>query len=128
MGPLHGLTIIEIAGIGPGPFAAMSLADMGAEVIRVERPGGATFAGEGNPRLDFLNRGKRCICINLKEPEGVATVLDMVERADAILEGNRPGVMEKLGLGPKNMPLRVNLKKANEMKYVDRGKVALPIR
>jgi alpha-methylacyl-CoA racemase len=100
MGPLQGLTIIEIAGIGPGPFAAMSLADLGADVIRVERPGGSAFANAQNPRLDFLNRGKRCICVDLKQPEGVDTVLRLVEKADALLEGNRPGVMERLGLGP----------------------------
>ncbi|MEH6584110.1 MAG: CaiB/BaiF CoA-transferase family protein [Halioglobus sp.] len=100
MGPLQGLTIIEIAGIGPGPFAAMSLADMGADVIRVERPGGSMFTAAHNTRLDFLNRGKRCICVNLKTPEGVATVLKLIEKADGLLEGFRPGVMEKLGLGP----------------------------
>jgi alpha-methylacyl-CoA racemase len=100
MGPLQGLTIIEIAGIGPGPFAAMSLADMGADVIRVERPGGSMFTAAHNPQLDFLNRGKRCISVNLKEPEGVETVLALAEKADALLEGNRPGVMERLGLGP----------------------------
>ena len=100
MGPLKGLTIIEIAGIGPGPFAAMLLADMGANVIRVERPGGSMFTAAHNPRLDFLNRGKRCISINLKEPGGVATVMALIEQADGLLEGNRPGVMERLGLGP----------------------------
>lgn len=100
MGPLQGLTIIEIAGIGPGPFAAMSLADQGADVIRVERPGGSMFTAAHNPQLDFLNRGKRCISVNLKEPEGVETVLALLEQADALLEGNRPGVMERLGLGP----------------------------
>ena len=101
MGPLQGITIIEIAGIGPGPFAAMSLADQGADVIRVERPGGSMFTAAHNPKLDFLNRGKRCISINLKEPEGVETVLSLLEKADALLEGNRPGVMERLGLGPE---------------------------
>jgi alpha-methylacyl-CoA racemase len=101
MGPLNGLTIIEIAGIGPGPFAAMLLADMGANVIRVERPGGSMFTAAHNPKLDFLNRGKRCISVNLKNPDGVATVLDLVEKADGLLEGNRPGVMERLGLGPE---------------------------
>jgi len=100
MGPLKGLTIIEIAGIGPGPFAAMLLADMGANVIRVERPGGSVFTAAHNPKLDFLNRNKRCISINLKEADGVDTVLALVEKADALLEGNRPGVMERLGLGP----------------------------
>ena len=101
MGPLQGLTIIEISGIGPGPFAAMSLADMGADVIRVERPGGSMFSNAQEPRLDFLNRGKRCICVDLKTPEGVDTILELVTQADALLEGNRPGVMERLGLGPE---------------------------
>ena len=100
MGPLQGLTIVEIAGIGPGPFAAMLLADMGADVIRVERPGGSMFTAAHNPKLDFLNRNKRCISINLKAPDGVDTVLSLIEKADALLEGNRPGVMERLGLGP----------------------------
>jgi len=101
MGPLRGITIIEIAGIGPGPFAAMLLADMGADVIRVERPGGGSmFTAAHNPRMDFLNRNKRCICVNLKDPDGVETILDLLAQADALLEGNRPGVMERLGLGP----------------------------
>ena len=100
MGPLKGQTIIEIAGIGPGPFAAMLLADMGANVIRVERPGGSMFTATQNTKLDFLNRNKRCISINLKNPGGVDTVLTLLEQADALLEGNRPGVMERLGLGP----------------------------
>ncbi len=100
MGPLAGITVIEIAGIGPGPFAAMSLADMGADVIRVERPSGGLFAAQQDTRLDVLNRGKRCIGVDLKTTEGVATVLQLVEQADALLEGNRPGVMERLGLGP----------------------------
>lgn len=100
MGPLKGYTIIEIAGLGPGPFAAMSLADMGATVVRVERPQGGLFAAQQDARLDLLNRNKRCIGINLKTSEGVDTVLAMLEQADALLEGNRPGVMERLGLGP----------------------------
>ena len=100
MGPLQGLTIIEISGIGPGPFAAMLLADMGADVIRVERPGGSMFTAAHNPKLDFLNRNKRCISVDLKQSEGVDTVLTLLDKADALLEGNRPGVMERLGLGP----------------------------
>jgi alpha-methylacyl-CoA racemase len=100
MGPLKGLTIIEISGIGPGPFAGMSLADMGAEVIRVERPGGSDFAAAHEPRLDFLNRNKRCLSVDLKQADGVETVLRLVEQADGLFEGNRPGVMERLGLGP----------------------------
>ena len=98
MGPLTGLTIIEIAGIGPGPFAGMLLADMGADVIRVERPGGGMF--NGNPDYDYLNRGKRCIVVNLKSESGVKLVLSLAENADAIFEGFRPGVAEKLGIGP----------------------------
>lgn len=100
MGPLQGLTLIEIAGIGPGPFAAMLLADMGANVIRVERPGGGMFTATENVKLDFLNRNKRCISVNLKHADGVETVLKLLEQADGLLEGNRPGVMERLGLGP----------------------------
>lgn len=101
MGPLSGYTIIEIAGIGPGPFGAMMLADMGATVIRVERPGGGLFGAAGDPGLDLLNRGKRCMVVDLKQPEGVDVVLRLVEKADALVEGFRPGVMEKLGLGPE---------------------------
>jgi len=100
MGPLNGLTLIEIAGIGPGPFSAMLLADMGAKVIRVERPGGGMFTATENLKLDILNRNKRCISVNLKHADGVSTVLTLLEKADGLLEGNRPGVMERLGLGP----------------------------
>ena len=98
-GPLAGLRIIEIAGIGPGPFAGMLLADMGAEVIRVDRPGGSLFSGD-RTELDFLNRGKRAFCADLKNPEAVALVLQLVATADGLLEGFRPGVAEKLGIGP----------------------------
>lgn len=98
MGPLAGIRIIEIAGIGPGPFAAMLMADMGAEVIRVERPGGSMFSNQ--TELDFLNRGKRCISIDLKKDGGVELVKKLVARADGFLEGFRPGVLEKYGLGP----------------------------
>lgn len=97
MGPLQGMKVIEIAGLGPGPFCAMLLADMGADVIRVER---SSKFGVVNPKFDFLNRGKRSIVVDLKKPEGVETVLKLVEKADIILEGFRPGVMERLGLGP----------------------------
>lgn len=100
MGPLAGLRIIEISGIGPGPFAGMLLADMGAEVIRVERPGGGLLGGNGAPQ-DLLSRNKRCVCVNLKTPEGVATVLELAKTADALFEGNRPGVAERLGIGPE---------------------------
>jgi crotonobetainyl-CoA:carnitine CoA-transferase CaiB-like acyl-CoA transferase len=97
-GPLAGLRILEISGIGPGPFAGMLLADMGAEVILVERP-----AGVGPPSLGknaILNRGKKSICIDLKVPGADELILRLVERSDALIEGMRPGVMERLGLGP----------------------------
>lgn len=100
MGPLHGLKIIEIVGLGPGPFGAMLLADLGADVIRVDRPVAGMFEQGVNPKLDFLNRGKRSICLNLKTEKGVETVLKLLADADGLIEGNRPGVMEKLGLGP----------------------------
>ena len=99
MGPLTGIKIIELAGIGPGPFCGMMLSDMGAEVIRIERPSG------GNPerqRTDVLGRGRRSIAVDLKKPEGVALVLSMVAQADALFEGFRPGVTERLGLGPED--------------------------
>jgi alpha-methylacyl-CoA racemase len=100
-GPLTGYRIIEIAGIGPGPFCGMMLADMGAEVVRVDR---AQSVREGadpsRPSSDLLARGRRSIGIDLKLPEGVETLLRLVESADALFEGFRPGVMERLGVGP----------------------------
>lgn len=104
MGPLQGVKVLEIAGIGPGPFAGMMLADMGADVIRVERPKGGMFGD--NPKLDILNRGKRCIGVDLKTPEGVETVLKLAEQCDAMFEGFRPGVVEKLGIGPEQVMAR----------------------
>jgi alpha-methylacyl-CoA racemase len=98
MGPLAGIRIIEMAGIGPGPFACMLLADMGAEVIRIDRPGALDLSG--NPG-DIVGRGRRSIAINLKQQQGVEMVLQLVTSADALIEGFRPGVMEKLGLGPE---------------------------
>jgi len=95
-GPLQGFKVIEMAGIGPGPFTAMMLADMGADVLRVDRPNARVL----NPDKDVLNRGRRSIAVDLKHPDGVQTVLRLVEQADALLEGFRPGVMERLGLGP----------------------------
>ena len=100
MGPLAGIRIIEIAGIGAAPFAAMMLADMGAEVLRVERPGGNPAARWPEPAVDVLSRGRRCAAIDLKHPEGRQLVLDLVAEADGLIEANRPGVMERLGLGP----------------------------
>jgi alpha-methylacyl-CoA racemase len=96
-GPLAGLRIVELAGIGPGPFAAMMLADMGAEVLRVDR---ADAVGGPAPRWDVNARGRRSVGIDLKHPEGRDAVLRLVERADALIEGFRPGVTERLGLGP----------------------------
>ena len=96
MGPLKGLKIVEMAGIGPGPFCGMVLADLGAEVIRVDR---ASALG-GGTREEPANRGKKSIAVDLKSAEGVEVVLKLVENSDAIFEGFRPGVMERLGLGP----------------------------
>ena len=100
MGPLTGVRIIEITGIGPGPFAAMMLSDMGAEILRVDRLQSVEATLPTEYSRDFLARGRRSIAVDLKNPEGVATVLRLVESADGLLEGFRPGVMERLGLGP----------------------------
>jgi alpha-methylacyl-CoA racemase len=95
-GPLTGVRIVELGGIGPGPFCGMVLADLGAEVIRCERPAAATHVVPA----DLLQRGRRSLAVDLKHPDGVALVLDLVARADAVFEGFRPGVAERLGLGP----------------------------
>lgn len=103
MGPLHGCRIVELAGIGPGPFAAMLLADMGAEVVRVDRPsrGGAPDLGISVPRTySTLLRSRRSARVDLKDPAGTEVVLRLIESADALIEGFRPGVTERLGLGP----------------------------
>jgi alpha-methylacyl-CoA racemase len=100
MGPLEGVKVIEVAGIGPGPFAAMMLADMGADVIRVDRAGQVSGGDPAAPPADILNRGRRSIGIDLKSPAGVEALLDLVESADALVEGFRPGVAERLGFGP----------------------------
>jgi alpha-methylacyl-CoA racemase len=100
MGPLAGVRILEIAGIGPGPFAAMALADMGAEVLRIDRTQNVNPNPGEEPPGDLLNRGRRSVGIDLKNPDGIAALLRLVEQADALLEGFRPGVMERLGLGP----------------------------
>jgi len=97
MGPLKGIKIIEMAGIGPGPFCGMVLADLGAEVIRVDR---GSAKGTGS-RQEASNRGKKSIAVDLKSKDGVEVVLKLVKDADAIFEGFRPGVMERLGLGPE---------------------------
>ena len=99
MGPLQGLRVVELAGIGPGPFAAMLLADLGADVVRVDRPGASPLFGRHG--TDLLTRGRRSVAVDLKHPDGAATVLALTERADVLLEGFRPGVVERLGLGPE---------------------------
>ena len=97
MGPLTGIRVVEMAGIGPGPFTAMMLSDLGAEVIRVDR---LSHKGIGY-RANVLNRGRKSIAVDLKNPRGVETTLRLIEQADVVLEGFRPGVMERLGLGPE---------------------------
>ena len=96
-GPLRGVRVVEIAGIGPGPHACMILADLGADVIRIDRPGGGVF---GSGEHDVLTRGRPSVALDLKRPEAVATVLQLVEVADVLVEGMRPGAIERLGLGP----------------------------
>ena len=103
MGPLNGFKIIELAGIGPGPFCGMMLADMGAEVIRVERIAAAQAT---EAPKDVLTRNRRSIAVDLKNPKGVETVLRLVEGADGLIEGFRPGVTERLGLGPEQCQAR----------------------
>jgi len=100
MGPLDGIRILEIAGIGPGPFAAMMLSDMGAEVVRVDRADKVTGGDPAAPPADVLNRGRRSVGIDLKNPDGVEALLTLVDSADALIEGFRPGVTERLGFGP----------------------------
>ncbi|AJE80780.1 fatty acid-CoA racemase [Streptomyces albus] len=98
-GPLTGVRVVELAGIGPGPFAAMLLADLGADVVRVERPAGGLGIA---PEKDLTNRNKRSVAVDLKSPGGTAAVLGLVERADILIEGYRPGVAERLGVGPED--------------------------
>jgi len=98
MGPLQGLRVVELAGIGPAPFAAMLLADLGADVVRVDRPGAPSPFGRAD--VDLLTRGRRSVAVDLKHPDGAGTVLALAERADVLLEGFRPGVTERLGIGP----------------------------
>ncbi|MFJ1865825.1 CaiB/BaiF CoA transferase family protein [Streptomyces sp. NPDC088097] len=103
-GPLAGVRVVELAGIGPAPFAAMLLADLGADVVRVDRPGGGGLAVD--PRYDLTNRNKRSVLVDLKSPEGPGLVLDLVDRADVLIEGFRPGVAERLGVGPADCHAR----------------------
>jgi alpha-methylacyl-CoA racemase len=100
MGPLQGIRVIELQGIGPGPFCGMMLSDMGAEVIRIDRAGNVSGVASDGPPIDVLARGRSSIGVDLKNPEGVEVVLRLIETADALIEGFRPGVMERLGLGP----------------------------
>jgi len=102
MGPLNGYTVLELAGIGPAPMGGMMLADMGAEVIRIERAVGASALHQ----KDVSSRGKKSVTINLKSPEGVETLLRMVENADVVIDPFRPGVCEKLGIGPEECMAR----------------------
>ncbi|HEX9761493.1 MAG TPA: CaiB/BaiF CoA-transferase family protein [Acidimicrobiia bacterium] len=100
MGPLEGLLVVELAGLGPGPFCAMVLADLGADVMRVDRVESVTGGHTPSTRNDLLNRGKRSVAVDLKQAAGVEVVLGLVAGADALIEGYRPGVTERLGLGP----------------------------
>lgn len=99
-GPLVGLKIIELASLGPAPFCGMLLADLGAEVVMIDRPGGAAAAYGFDPKKEILNRGRRSVVLDLKTPEGVEAALSLIEKADGLIEGNRPDVTERLGLGP----------------------------
>lgn len=99
-GPLTGVRIVELAGIGPAPFCCMLLADMGADIVRVDRLSSAGLGVELDRKYDLLSRGRRSIALDLKKPEGVETVLRLAERADMLVEGFRPGVTDRMGLGP----------------------------
>ena len=99
-GPLAGVRIVELGGVGPVPFCCMRLSDLGADVIRIDRPPGYDGGVPGDPRFNLLNRGRRSAALDLKRPDAAAAVLKLVAKADALVEGFRPGVAEKLGLGP----------------------------
>ena len=99
-GPLSGFKVIELAGIGPGPMCAMLLSDLGAEVIRVDRLAPEDLGIDRGRKFNVLNRGRRSVGVDLKNPEGIETVLRLVDQADALIEGFRPGVTDRLGLGP----------------------------
>jgi len=103
MGVLSGIRVLEFEAIGPGPFGTMLLADMGADVIRIDRPVAHSDLGPKStgPRIDITGRGRRSVTLDLKQPQAVAAALDLVERADVVVEGFRPGTMERLGLGPE---------------------------
>src|SRR5580698_4540440 len=94
-GPLDGVKVVEFAGIGPGPFCGMLLSDLGADVVRIDR-----MSARGGAKSDVTSRGRRSVALDLKDPAAVETALQLIDRADAVFEGFRPGVMERLGLGP----------------------------
>jgi alpha-methylacyl-CoA racemase len=100
-GPLAGIRIVELAGLGPAPFAGMMLADAGADIIRIDRYQAATYPPQQQPHDDLLNRGRRSVAVDLKSPAGVELILDLAHRSDALIEGFRPGVAERLGVGPE---------------------------
>ena len=100
-GPLFGVRIVEFSGLGPGPFACMLLSDLGADVVRIDRPDAPPL----DPR-DIVGRGRRTVLLDLKQPEAIEQVLQLLEQADALVEGFRPGVMERLGLGPETVARR----------------------
>ena len=103
MGPLKGIKVVEFAALGPAPMGAMLLADLGAEVLRIERKTSVTgrpTADLFDPKIDILNRSRRVVALNMKQPEAIETALRLIEQADVLIEGFRPGVMERLGVGP----------------------------
>jgi alpha-methylacyl-CoA racemase len=102
VGPLAGIKVVELTGIGPGPMCAMLLADLGATVLRIDRPEPSDLGVAKPLRYDLLLRGRRCLALDLKHPDGKALALRLIERADALIEGFRPGVTERLGLGPED--------------------------
>jgi alpha-methylacyl-CoA racemase len=99
-GPLHGIRVVEFAGVGPGPHAAMVLADLGADVVRIQRPGVLPRAGFN---ADGLLRGRAVVEADLKDDDDKASVMSLIRRADVLVEGFRPGVMERLGYGPEDV-------------------------
>ena len=101
-GPLHGVRVVELAGLGPAPFAAMVLSDLGAEVVRIDRAVSVKAVPTDQSNLDLTGRGRRSIGVDLKHPDGKATVLELATHADVLIEGFRPGVAERLGVGPED--------------------------
>ena len=102
-GPLSGIKVVEMAGLGPTPFTAMVMADLGAEVVRLDRVGRSNPGNPMTPENDVLNRSRRSVAVDIKHPDGRQLVLDLVAQADVLIEGFRPGVMERLGLGPDDL-------------------------